>query len=1095
MDYKNRFPQNVNYIYQENQGQATARNKGMKLARGKYINFLDSDDKLELNALELVYNFFESHYEDVDVVSIPIKFFDRQRGNHILNYKYHSTQLIDLDEHPDYIQLSASASFIKKEAINDYIFDPYLVVSEDAIFINKILLEKRKIGVISKTCYYYRKRILSNSTVDLSVKNKDYYIQRSEIFFKELFNYSKSKYGEIYDFIKYTVVYDIQWIFLTGGIEKILGEDGLKKLKSILYELVQEIDDEIILKQRYHDKNLKYNILIFKHGGLETEIVEKNVKKLANGNVIDELYYHVLYIDAFEIHKNNVNILGYLRSYFKYPEIKIQAVKYDENEFIQYWLDYFNNRIPGFLEWEYLNDEGYEYKTNLLNNMDLNKPLNELKIDNFTTDIDLSDEDIILENIDSEYEFLKRDYIDEITYGNVKDEVLKKYLDNKGEVYESKKIEYPLRENKYLDLDNISYYNFEIDIPLDEYKDSNIKIRVAYGLQNFYLTVKMENYSKITEESFYSKKENYLIHFENNTFKLIKYSIPKLLELEKANIEFFESQKRPGFNEIINFRKHYYYSFMEYANRRIWLFMDRPDVADDNAEHLFKYALKQDDGIEKYFVLNKDSRDFKRLSEIGNVIETGSEEHKLLACHAEKIISSQADAVVINPFYKQEKFYNGLFSAKVYFLQHGVIKEDISSWLHRYDKYLYLILTSARAEYRSFFSPKSQYNYNKSIVQLLGLPRHDSREKLEDKKEIVVMPSWRRSLEHLSEEQFKNSEFFKAYNSLLNDEKLIGFLDKKGYTLIFKPHHNLYEHLHLFDRHPSVEFDDIESGDGKIHTYNDIFNHSSLLITDYSSAVFDFAYIKKPIIYYHALKDYHFDVENSFFDYETMGFGEIARSSEGLINLIMNYVNLDCEMKDKYKKRVDDFFEFRDKNNCKRVYEFILNDSADEKPQKLSNDDLNNLLISLGDDFYKNVDYEKRITKERLKKNELLEKLEAKNNEIKLKNNEIDSLNKELERKPIMIKVLNTRVDTARDLVFKLYNTTKEIINNAYFAENLIVYANRYRTISGEVNKTLTKAELMFYKGNYENCLKLVLDLVDKFEPGFKNKVMTECLK
>ena len=1004
LDYKKRFPQNVNYIYQENQGQATARNNGMKVARGKYINFLDSDDKLESNALELVYNFFERHYNDVDVVSIPIKFFDRQHGDHILNYKYHSTRLIDLDEHPDYIQLSASASFIKKDAIKDYIFDPFLVVSEDAIFVNKILLEKRKLGVISQTSYYYRKRLLNDSTVDLSVKSRDYYIQRSKIFFKELINYSKSKYGEVYDFIKYTVVYDIQWIFLMGNIEGILGEKDLEELKKILYEILQEIDDEIILKQRYHDKNIKYNILIFKHGGLKTEVLEEenNVKKTVNGSVIDELYYHVFYIDAFEINKNRANILGYLKSYFKYPEIKIQAVKYDEEDFMRYWLDYFNQRIIGFVEWEYLNDDGYDYKTNLLNNMGSCRSLGETELANYTIDLDLSNEKLFLEDLTEESEFLDKHCIDEITYNAVKDDVLKKYLDKNGEVYESSKVEYPLRDQKYLDLDNISYYNFELDIPLNEYKNSNIKLRAAYDSMNFYLTVKMENYSKITEESFYSKKENYLIHFENNTFKLIKYSIAKLLELEKSNIEFFESQSRPGLNEVINFRKHYYYSFLKYAKRRIWLFMDRLDVADDNGEHLFKYALKQDDGIEKYFVLNEDSRDFERLSEIGNVIAAGSEEHKLMACHAEKIISSQADAVVINPFHKKEKFYNGLFSAKAYFLQHGVIKEDISSWLHRYDKYLYLILTSARAEYDSFFSPKSQYNYGRDVVQLLGLPRHDYREKLEDKKEIVVMPSWRRSLEHLTEEQFKNSDFYKAYNSLLNDTKLIEFLDKKGYTLIFKPHHNLNEHLHLFDKHPSVEFDYIDSNNKNVHTYNDIFNHSSLLITDYSSAVFDFAYIKKPILYYHAVEDYHFDIEDSFFDYETMGFGEIAKSHEGLVNLIMNYVNCNCEMKDKYKKRVEDFFEFSDKNNCKRVYEFILNDCVDdETSQKLSEEELTRLLINLGDDFYRNVNYEERITSEHLKNNKLSEIIEQRDNEI-------EQLNKELERKQKAIDTLLT---------------------------------------------------------------------------------------
>ena len=86
-----------------------------------------------------------------------------------------------------------------------------------------------------------------------------------------------------------------------------------------------------------------------------------------------------------------------------------------------------------------------------------------------------------------------------------------------------------------------------------------------------------------------------------------------MLELENENIEFLEKQSRTGLNEVINFRKHYYYSFPTYLNRRIWLFMDRLDVADDNAEHLFKYAVNQNDGIEKYFILNEDSRDQETL--------------------------------------------------------------------------------------------------------------------------------------------------------------------------------------------------------------------------------------------------------------------------------------------------------------------------------------------------------------------------------------------------------------------------------------------------------------------------------------------------
>ena len=87
--------------------------------------------------------------------------------------------------------------------------------------------------------------------------------------------------------------------------------------------------------------------------------------------------------------------------------------------------------------------------------------------------------------------------------------------------------------------------------------------------------------------------------------------------------------------------------------------------------------------------------------------------------------------------------------------------------------------------------------------------------------------------------------------------------------------------------------------------------------------------------------------------------------------------------------------------------------------------------------------------------------------ELSEANEAILEIIKELAKKPIVIKTLNTRVDTARDLVFKLYNTTKNIIKNAYISENLIVYANRYRSSSSDVMKNLNKAEVMFYKGNY----------------------------
>ena len=67
----------------------------------------------------------------------------------------------------------------------------------------------------------------------------------------------------------------------------------------------------------------------------------------------------------------------------------------------------------------------------------------------------------------------------------------------------------------------------------------------------------------------------------------------------------------------------------------------------------------------------------------------------------------------------------------------------------------------------------------------------------------------------------------------------------------------------------------------------------------------------------------------------------------------------------------------------------------------------------------------------------------------------MNEISKELSIKPIVIDVLNTRVDTARDLVLKLYTKTIDLLKVARLSEALIVYSNRYRSIYNEVNKML----------------------------------------
>ena len=102
----------------------------------------------------------------------------------------------------------------------------------------------------------------------------------------------------------------------------------------------------------------------------------------------------------------------------------------------------------------------------------------------------------------------------------------------------------------------------------------------------------------------------------------------------------------------------------------------------------------------------------------------------------------------------------------------------------------------------------------------------------------------------------------------------------------------------------------------------------------------------------------------------------------------------------------------------------------------------------------------------------------------------IKEIIKELDKKPITIEVLNTRVDTARDLVLKLYQTTKEMVRTAMFAEMAIVYGNRYRSSVNDLDKYLRYSEKLFYRGEYKKSLEVSINSLNKVEDGIYDKLL-----
>ncbi len=514
-------------------------------------------------------------------------------------------------------------------------------------------------------------------------------------------------------------------------------------------------------------------------------------------------------------------------------------------------------------------------------------------------------------------------------------------INNNSDRYLGKMVHYPTRDNvKFLSIPWTLIYNFDMKIPLDVVMNSQVKIKVNYHIDgdtsNFsndnlisdYLQIKFSKNARLSKTSIYSVRDSKVILFKNNSFYINKYDFFSILRHERSIFKKILQEKKFGYKEILKIKVIYLLKhFLNGYRKPIYLFMDRPEQGDDNGEHLFKYALTCNDNIRKYFIVEEDSKTFKPVSRLGEVVPYKSLKHKLLFLFVDKIITSHPDEPVINPFFsyspnKDERhFISGLGNAEIYFLQHGVTKDNITPYLKKYDKNLSLIVTVSDKEHDSFMD--DGYNYEENIIQTLGFPRYDNLES-HPRKQILIIPTWRDYLEG-NEELFVNSGYYTKLNDLLNDERLIKLAKEYGYKIVFKPHPRLmhkinektnkrYIDLIKFNPYIRLSIDDL---------YQELFSDSSLLITDYSSVFFDFAYLKKPVIYYHPNNDYHH--LKSYFDYNKMGFGSVEMNDKSLINKIAEYLENDCEMEDIYKQRVDQFFKFHDKHNSQRVYDWIKN--------------------------------------------------------------------------------------------------------------------------------------------------------------------------
>lgn len=377
------------------------------------------------------------------------------------------------------------------------------------------------------------------------------------------------------------------------------------------------------------------------------------------------------------------------------------------------------------------------------------------------------------------------------------------------------------------------------------------------------------------------------------------------------------------------FVRSFVFILKRFIKKPVWLISDRVSRADDNGEAFFRFLNthhKKEQHV--FFVIKKNTPDYFRLKKIGHVIPIYSYRHKILHLIATVSISSQTDYVYRNPFRLDSYEYRDMLSkCKFVFLQHGIISTNLASWLCRARQQLAGFVTSTEREYLSIL--EGDYNYSEKEVWLTGMPRFDLLEN-HPQKCITILPTWRRYLASGQNpatgawevvQDFGQSTYVRFYRGLMENPKLTAKARELGYTLQIKIHPSFLFHEKAFGFSSDVKVVDPQT------SYRDIYAQSDLIVTDYSSSINDFIYLKKPIFYAQFDADEFFSGNHmgtrSDFDYERDGFGEVEHDLEGTVDRIIEYMENGCQLKDKYRERIDNFFAFHDKNNCQRVYEKI----------------------------------------------------------------------------------------------------------------------------------------------------------------------------
>lgn len=361
-----------------------------------------------------------------------------------------------------------------------------------------------------------------------------------------------------------------------------------------------------------------------------------------------------------------------------------------------------------------------------------------------------------------------------------------------------------------------------------------------------------------------------------------------------------------------------------WRKKHIWIIFERIDSADDNGWHFYQWLRENHPDKNVFFLLGRHAKQFN--SDDKYMVAWRSFKHYIVYLasdiHIKTVFKSPRPNERVCAYVEQFLKKN----VQTIYLRHGISKDGVEMHHYSYLK-VRLFLCGAEPEYRFFLD---RGGYPNGYLAYTGFARYDDLLKgCCDKRFILLMPTWRRYLTdnnlalEKNEETILHSDYFRHYQSLINNPNLIDFLRCNDLKLIFCLHPEFAKYKHLFGQTDN-NIVIVDNNEVSIHQ---LLMETSLLITDYSSVFFDVAYMLKPIVYYHfdykEFREKH--LSEGYFSYEKDGMGTIVQTEQELIQQIKSLYNGKSFVNPShFINKCNAFFQKRDANNCQRIFDEIV---------------------------------------------------------------------------------------------------------------------------------------------------------------------------